>query len=732
MAQKITIDIDGDITKLQAAIAQANGALSGLGAGAATGARLKSTGKVLTAAVTLPLVGIAAQGVKTAADFEVSMASIGVNAGIGGEQLQRLGDLAIQLGADTVFSANEAAEAMLELSKAGISPAAIESGVLANTLNLAATEGIGLVEASTIMANTMNAFGLEAENTGKIVDILASGAVASTAGVADLAGGLKYVGATAKSLSIPLDDTVTALAALNNAGIDSTTAGTSLNRFFLGLTGGSEKARKAMQELGISFEDANGNLLPMEEILPVLSSKIEGMGEATRIQTLKTLFGVEGMRAANVLLGLNADGYSKLKEEVNQNGTAAELANARMSGMAGALEQLRGSAETAALKIGNALEPVITLVSKALTIAINLFTALPGPIQTVVVGIGAFAAVLGPILFLMGAIQTSTNLATGALLAKNAALKIVTAAQWLFNAAMSANPIGLVIIAIAAIIAIIVLLVKNWDTVTEVVGKVWDAIKDFAQKAWDKIKEFVENVIEKFQSFKDKVGQIWSNIKDKIGELVQNIINKIKELPSKMLDIGEDVVRGLWNGMKNMLGWLKNKVTDLFGDVVGFAKKALGIRSPSKVFGGIGKNIAQGLWTGLKAEKTYLKNNFEDFFGDIIPTLTADSLNLPDFSDFVTLEYLTNAVENSTVDNAMLAGVGLDWNAGTEQFDIDDSVVTFEKLANLVGSDSLGSTYNITVNAGTGTDPYSVGRAVTSAIDKYSRISSVPGQRVTL
>ena len=708
MAQKITIDIDGDITKLQAAIAQANGALTGLGAGAATGAKLKSTGKVLTAAVTLPLVGIAAQGVKTAADFEVSMASIGVNAGIGGEQLQRLGDLAIQLGADTVFSANEAAEAMLELSKAGIAPAAIESGVLANTLNLAATEGIGLVEASTIMANTMNAFGLEAEQTGKIVDILASGAVASTAGVADLAGGLKYVGATAKSLNIPLDDTVTALAALNNAGIDSTTAGTSLNRFFLGLTGGSEKARKAMAELGIGFEDANGNLKSMEEILPELSRSLEGMGEATRIQTLKTLFGVEGMRAANVLLGLNTEGYANLKKEVNENGTAAELANARMSGMAGALEQLRGSAETAALKIGNALEPAITIVSKALTIAINLFTALPGPIQTVIVTAGALAAVLGPILFLMGAIQTSTNLATGALLAKNAALKIVTAAQWLFNAAMSANPIGLVIIAIAAIIAIIVLLVKNWDTVTEVVGKVWDAIKDFASKAWEKLKEFGSRV----------------------KGFIDGVVESFKQLPSKMLDIGEDIVRGLWNGMKNMLSWLKNKVTDLFGDVVGFAKKALGIRSPSKVFGGIGKNIAQGLWTGLNGQKTYLKNNFEDFFGDIIPALTIDSLNLPDFENFVTQSEFIDAIAGASVDNSTLAGEGLEWDPINEQYNIDDSVVTFEKLAELLGSGASG--YNITINAGTGTDPYSIGRAVTSALDKYSRISSATGQRVTL
>ena len=162
MAQRITIDIDGDVSKLQSAVAQANTALGTIGSSGVTGAKLKSTGKALTAGVTLPLVGIATAGVKTAADFEVSMASLGVNAGIAGKDLDRLGSLAIQLGKDTIFSANEAAMAMLELSKAGLKPAAIEGGALANTLNLAATEGIGLVEASTIMANTMNSFGLEA------------------------------------------------------------------------------------------------------------------------------------------------------------------------------------------------------------------------------------------------------------------------------------------------------------------------------------------------------------------------------------------------------------------------------------------------------------------------------------------------------------------------------------------------------------------------------------------
>jgi TP901 family phage tail tape measure protein len=573
MAQKITIDIDGDITKLQAAIGQANAAIGGIGTGA-SGAQIKGVGKTLTAGVTLPLVGVAAAGVKTAADFQVTMASIGVNAGIAGKDLNRLGDLAIQLGADTVFSANEAAEAMLELSKAGIKPAAIEGGVLANTLNLAATEGIGLVEASTIMANAMNAFGLEASQTGKIVDILASGAVASTAGVQDLAGGLKYVGSTARASGVPLLDTVTALSALNNAGIDATTAGTSLNRMLLGLSAPSTKAANLMDTLGISFTNADGTTKSLTQVMETLTPVLNGMGEAQQIATLKTLFGVEGMRAANVLLKLNTTGFEKLRDEVDKNGTAQELATARMSGTAGAMEQLKGSAETAALKIGKALEPAVMLVSKALTIAINLFTALPGPIQTVIVGFGALIAIIGPILFLIGALKTSTSLATGALLAKQAALGLVTAAQWLFNAAMSANPIGLVIIAIAAIIAIIIVLVKNWDKVTEVVGKAWDKIKEFASGAWEALKGFGK----------------------KVAEFAEDVVEVFTFIPRKMFELGKNIVSGLWDGIQNMASWLKNKVTGFFKNLVpDWAEKALGISSPSKVFAGIGSNIVKGL-----------------------------------------------------------------------------------------------------------------------------------------
>jgi TP901 family phage tail tape measure protein len=657
MAQRITVDIDGDVSKLVAAVGQANSAIGGIGTGA-TGQQIGALGKTLTTAVTLPLVGIAAAGVKTAAEFDVSMASLGVNAGIAGKDLDSLGDLAIKLGAETVFSANEAAAAMLELSKSGMNPAAIAGGALAATLDLAATEGIGLSEAATIMANTMNTFGLSAEDSTKITDLLAAGAVASTASVEGLAAGLKYAGSTASTLKVPLDDTVTALAAMNNAGIDATTAGTSFNRFLLGLVPSTEKATKLMDNLDISFQNADGTMKSMPDIITTLQNSLTGMSDAQQVATLKTLFGVEGMRAATTLLKLNTDGYNELNDQVNKNGVASELANARMDGMSGALESLKGSAETAALKIGKALEPAIMFVSQALTIAINLFTALPGPIQTVVAAGGAFIAVLGPILMLMGALKTSTSLATGALLAKQAALGLVTAAQWLFNAAMSANPIGLVIIAIAAIIAIIVVLVKNWDTVTEVVGKVWEAIKNFAKDAWDAIKKFGSRV----------------------GEFVDDVIADFQALPSAMLNVGKNIVTGIWNGIQSLAGWLKTKVFDFFGNLVpSWAKKVLGIGSPSKVFARYGRFIVEGLAVGIERSAELARE-------------ATQGLGIDTISAFP-----------SAIAPRLQTGAG-----------------------------RVSAPINITINAGAGADPYSVGRAVTSAIDKYSRISSVPNQRVTL
>lgn len=312
------------------------------------------------------LVQFGKDSVMAEAEFSQSMASVQVNAKIGEKALGSLSDMAMQLGQDTVYSANEAAQAMLELSKGGMTAAQIKAGALKSTLNLAATEGIALGDSATIVARTLKTFGLGADSANKAVDMLAGGSLASTAGVQDLADALKYVGTTAKSSGYGLSDTVTALAALTDSGISSTTAGSALNRMLLGLTLGTDKAAKTADQLGLSFTDAKGNLLPMVDVVKQLQDTFQGLSTSQRNNDLKKIFGVEGMRAANVLIEQGVDGWKKYKGAVDETGQAAKMADARMSGTKGALEQLSGSIETAQIKLGKALAPAVQDVANGL------------------------------------------------------------------------------------------------------------------------------------------------------------------------------------------------------------------------------------------------------------------------------------------------------------------------------------------------------------------------------
>lgn len=403
-----------DISDMQAKMLAVRGLLKGAGDEAESlntrlhtvGEGMATLGKKMTLGLTAPLAAVGVASVMVAKDFDVAMKSLQVNSGASAADMVRLSELAKQMGADTVFSAGEAADAMLELSKGGMSIANIEGGALAATMNLAATEGIALADAGKIIVSSMNQFGISASNSAEIADVLAAGAVASTAGVYDLAGGMKYVGTTANQFGYSINDSVTALAALNNAGIDATTAGTSLNRFMLGLVGTTPKATKTMKELGLNFRDARGELLPLNQVVQVLQQELSGLSAPERAQALKNIFGVEGMRAANVLLEMGANNFAELGTQVSRSGVAAELANARMSGMAGALEQLRGSVETAGLEIGEVMAPYVIKMAEAIRGLVDRFLALPGPMQTIVVGLGAVAAALGPVLWIGGKVMT--------------------------------------------------------------------------------------------------------------------------------------------------------------------------------------------------------------------------------------------------------------------------------------------------------------------------------------
>jgi TP901 family phage tail tape measure protein len=550
------------------------------------GQDIGKVGKSMTLGLTLPLVGIGVAAIAVQKDFDVAMKSLQVNANASAVDLERLSELAKQMGADTVFSAGEAADAMLELSKGGLSIAAIEGGALAATMNLAATESIGLAEAGGIVVNSMNQFGIAAADSAKVADILAAGAVASTAGVTDLASGLKFVGTTAKQFGFSIGESVTALAALNNAGIDSTTAGTSLNRFMLGLIGTTPKASKQIAQLGLNFKDATGELLPMDKILKVLQDNLSNLSAPARAQALKNIFGIEGMRAANVLLELGSKGFSNLGDQVNKSGVAAELANARMSGVAGAIEQLRGSAETAALEIGEVLAPFITQLSNAIKTLVDRFTALPASMQSVIVGLAVIAAAIGPLLLIAGKLVSVSGL-------------LITA---LGGITVAGSLLFIKVIAVVAAIAAIALAFKYAYDNSEPLRKALDTLVNTFKGVFNVVKNSVLGAFESLNSATTKTNTVFTLVGNYLKMFFTGYVTyltgiiaglgaafqiamKVFEIGFTILQMGANIIKGVllaaFDILMNRLGPISTAfravasgVSSAFGTIANFVKSA--------------------------------------------------------------------------------------------------------------------------------------------------------------
>lgn len=578
---RLGVEIAGVERTAGASFATIGKKLTDLGSGMAT------FGKNWSMNVTAPLALLGGVSVKTAADFETTMASLQVNADATGKQMGKLSDLAMKMGADTVFSAGEAADAMLELSKGGLAPASISGGALQAALNLAATEGMGLADASTIVVQSMNTFGISAKDTTKVVDLLAAGAVASTAGVGDLAAGMKYVGSTAANLKVPMSEVVTGLAAMNNAGIDSTTAGTSLNRMLLGLIPTSRKAAEEAAALGLEFIKADGSLKPMNEIVKELTDTYGGMGDAARTASLKTVFGVEGMRAANILIAEGVDGYAKLEKAVTKQGVAQEMANARMSGTNGALEMMKGSLDTAAIKIGNALAPTVVSLAGFITNLTNAFTALDPGMQNIIVTVGGVVAAIGPLLFVAGKMTTGIGELFIGLSKLPAVWSAVSGGAQALWGVLAANPF----IAIAAVVAVVaVLIIANWDKISAFLIATWQNIQQVAATVWNAIASFFQGI---GNWFSNTFGPIFTNVRNvivgswnAIGAVASGIWNGIRNV---VLGVAE----AIWKGIETYVGLyvtaftvafnaIKAVVTTIMDGVVGAIKGAVNL-----IIGGI-------------------------------------------------------------------------------------------------------------------------------------------------
>lgn len=527
-----------------------------------------------------------------AMDFESQMSNIKAVSGATGEEMGKLTDLAIEMGAKTKYSGVEAAQGIEELIKAGVSLDDIMSGGLEASLNLATAGNIELAEAAEIASTALNAFKADNLEVADAANILAGAANASATDIRELNQGLSAVSSVASSVGMSFEDTSTALAVFAQNGLKGSDAGTSLKTMLMNLQPQTKEQTALFKQLGLvtadganAFYDTNGQLKSLDQIAGILETSMSGLTDQERMLAMETMFGSDAIRAANILYKEGAEGVKQMNAEMSKT-TAAEVAAEKMNNLSGKVEELKGGFETMQISIGNALIPIITILVEKLQKVTDWFNNLsPATQEFIAIGVALTAGLL----ILVGVLGFLAM-----------ALGAVAAAEWAVIL-----PLAGIIVGIAALIAIIialgVLLYKYWDEIVNFLKGIWESIKNTAISVWNAIADFfkewwgtiligiftgglgiiVPMIIKNWDKIKSFTKETWEKIKDTISSLVTGIINwfknKIDEFPTMM--------HNAWDGILNFLKGLPSKMYNLGANIMKSLKDGLGsIKLPIPTF----------------------------------------------------------------------------------------------------------------------------------------------------
>ena len=388
--KSITVRLRADASNFNASIKAAGANAQQLAEGMEQSGRKTSllTTGLAAAGMAAGALGVAA--IKTASDFDASMSGVQSVTRASAAEMDLLRQAAIDAGADTIYSASEAAAGITELGKAGLSTTDILSGGLSGALDLAASEGIDVSEAAELMATALTQFGLSGDRATDVADALAAGAGSASGSARDLGFALSQAGTMAHTYGISMEETVGALSAFASAGMIGSDAGTSLRSMLQHLGKPTDEAKTLMDELGISVYDSSGHFVSLANLAGQLQTQMGGLSEEERNAAMATIFGSDAVRAATQLYNQGADGVEKWTETVSQSGYAAEMASTRTDNLQGDLEQLSGSFETLLINLGEGGQGPLRSLVQTLDTLVDAFSSLPAPVQqTIVLGVAA-------------------------------------------------------------------------------------------------------------------------------------------------------------------------------------------------------------------------------------------------------------------------------------------------------------------------------------------------------
>lgn len=363
--------------------------------------------------------------VKTASDFESAMKRVKALSGSTNEEFRALSQTARELGASTVFSATQSAEAMQFLSMAGYR-ANEQISAMPGLLNLAAASQAELGTTADIVSNIISGFNMQAAESTRIADVLTNQTTSSNVTLIEMGEAMKFAAPMATALGVAIEETSAAIGILGDAGIKGGMAGRNLNIIIARLTDPPKEAANAINQLGVSVLDSAGEFRGLQAILSDVKTSTENMTSAQRAAVLSQ---IAGQDAAKSLLNLVSQSNSKLIEYTENNkklGTAARVAKEQNESFTGALKELNSAVQELQIATGNTLLPTLTGGIRVVKSIVDLINLIPKPIR----GIGVvITAVAGISLVTLGALSLalSTLLNTLNILAPTLTARLVPA-----------------------------------------------------------------------------------------------------------------------------------------------------------------------------------------------------------------------------------------------------------------------------------------------------------------
>lgn len=514
---------------------------------------LKSTITKLGIGTAVAGIGKAAIGVGQ--DFEAGMSQVAATMGISSDAVRRnegdfklLSDAAKEAGSTTQFSATQSAEALNYLALAG-NDAQTSVSLLPTVLNAAAAGGLELGYASDLITDSMSALGLETKDTTTFVDQLTMTSQKSNTSMGQLGEAILTVGGTAKKLKGGTVELTTALGILADEGTKGSEAGTALRNIILSLAAPTNTAAKELEKLGVSAYDTNGNFRSLDDIFIDLHKSTNNLSESAKNQAFTKIFNKTDLKAVETMIANCGGRFDELSGAIEDSaGAAEETAKTMNSNLKGAFTELNSALEGAGIAVYEKFkEPLTNAIKTATEWVQKLIKAFnEGKLDQTLIAIGS---ALSGIITYMGimkgyAIVTSVIGIGKALFNAVSMVKSFSGAMAILNATLMANPIGLVVGAIGALVAAFVYLWNTSDSFRNFWIELWNNIKEFTGTAIETIKNFftqtipqaIDNMILWFQTLPTRISEWLQQTITKVGEWATNMWNKAIETGTNFIN----------------------------------------------------------------------------------------------------------------------------------------------------------------------------------------------------